>query len=76
MDNLKIAEFGRRYGQFRRSLKWIAKKRNRPGWDESLREKFDMHETEPVDEMWSRMSGEEKDEFLRGEDDGRLDQAA
>jgi len=71
MDNtIKIAEFGRRYSQFRRSLKWIAEKRNRPGWDESLREKFDRHETEPVDEMWSKLSNEEKEEFLKGERNG------
>jgi len=66
MDNLKIAEFGRRYDQFRRSLKWIAEKRNKSGWDESLREKFDRHEIVPVDEMWSKLSGEEKDGFLNG----------
>ena len=70
MDNLKITEFGKRYSQFQRSLKWIAEKRNKPDWNESLRAKFDKHEIKPVDEMWMGLSEEEKDEFLKGERNG------
>lgn len=65
-----LLAFKIRFKVFLRRLNWVARQRNLPSWTESLREKFEEMETGQIDEAWAKLSGTERDEFLKGEANG------